>query len=284
MDISAVKVIPYARRHRRELMNMLQSEEYLHIHLDWSSVDEWLGDPDTPILLAYQDRTLVGVMAGSPALDGAAWLRLIALAHNADIDAVLATMWSVLKVQLKASGVNEIAMLTLRPWIVPHIEPLGFIPRDSIVTLRRDGPHVPTPLRSDVHVRNADWREISTVAGVDHAAFAPIWQLSASSLQQAARSSSSFTVAEIDNRVVGYQISTLYRDGAHLARLATLPEVQGTGVGGVLLTELIQYFIRRGVLSVTVNTQQTNAQSLRLYQRYGFDFTGLNMDVWSQLL
>lgn len=284
MNLSAINVIPYVRRHRRELMNLLQAEEYLHIHLDWSSVDEWLSDPDTPILLAYRDKTLVGVMAGSPPLDGAAWLRLVAVSHTANINSVLATLWPVLKVELKATGVSDVAVLTLRPWIVPHIEQLGFTPRDSIVTLRRDGPKVPSPLRSDVQVRNADWREIETVAAVDHAAFAPIWQLSAASIQQAARTSSSFTVAEINKWVVGYQISTLYRDGAHLARLATLPEIQGTGVGGVLLTELTQYFIRRGVLSVTVNTQKTNTRSLRLYQRYGFDFTGLNMDVWSQAL
>jgi ribosomal-protein-alanine N-acetyltransferase len=281
MNVSGVNVIPYVRRYRRDLMNLLQTDEYLHIHLDWSSVDEWLGDTETPILLAFQERVLIGAIAGSPPLDGSSWLRLVALSHHADIDSLLAVLWSELKVQLLAKGIREIAILALRPWIVPHIQPLGFTFRDSIVTLRRDGTQVPMPIRADVKVRNADWREVSTVATVDHAAFSSIWQLSSSSLQQAARSSSSFTVAEINDRVVGYQISTLYRDGAHLARLATLPDIQGTGVGGVLLTELIQYFNRRGIHSVSVNTQQTNTQSLRLYQRFGFDFTGLNMDVWS---
>jgi ribosomal-protein-alanine N-acetyltransferase len=281
MNISGVNVIPYARRYRRDLMNLLQTDEYLHIHLDWSSVDEWLSDPNTPIFLAFQGQTLLGAMAGSPPLDGSAWLRLIAVSHHADMDSVLASLWSVLKADLLTKGIHEAAVLALRPWIVPHIGRLGFTFRDSIVTLRREGTQVPPSIRSDVKVRNAEWREAAIVASVDHAAFSSIWQLSNFSLQQAARSSSSFTVAELDSRVVGYQISTLYRDGAHLARLATLPDIQGTGVGGVLLTELIQYFIRRGVYSVSVNTQQTNDKSLRLYQRFGFDFTGLNMDVWS---
>lgn len=285
MDVSATNVVPYARRHRHELMNLLQSEERLHIHLDWSSVDEWLGDPDTPILLAYQDKTLVGVMAASPPLGGAVWLRLVAFARNVNVDTVMVALWPALKAQLVSSGINLVAVLTLRPWIIPHIERLGFTFLDSIVTLRRDGTQVPPPLRSDVRVRNANWREeLDPVTAVDHAAFGPIWQLTSHSLQQAIRSASSFSVAELNGRVVGYQISTLYRDGAHLARLATLPEVQGTGVGGVLLTELVQHFVRRGVLSVTVNTQQTNTKSLQLYKRYGFDFTGLNMDVWSQTL
>src|SRR5215468_6315018 len=116
MNVSGVTVIPYARRYRRDLMNLLQAEEYLHIHLDWTSVDEWLGDPDTPILLAYQDKTLVGVIAGSPPLDGVVWLRLVALSHKTQIDPVMAMLWHALEGQLKSSGVTEVAVLTLRPW------------------------------------------------------------------------------------------------------------------------------------------------------------------------
>jgi ribosomal protein S18 acetylase RimI-like enzyme len=48
-----------------------------------------------------------------------------------------------------------------------------------------------------------------------------------------------------------------------------------------LLMAMIQHFLKRDMRSVTVNTQKTNTQSLNLYQRYGFQFTGLNMDVWS---
>ena len=184
MTDSGVSVIPYARRHRRDLMNLLQNDEYLHIHLDWSSVDEWLSDTDTPIFLAYQGSALVGVMAGSPPLDHSAWLRLIALAHKVDVDSILAALWSVLNSDLTAKGIKEVAVLALRPWIVPHVERLGFTYRDSIVTLRRDGTEFPVAQRSDVKVRNADWREIETVAAVDHAAFSLIWQLSSFSLQQ----------------------------------------------------------------------------------------------------
>ena len=92
---------------------------------------------------------------------------------------------------------------------------------------------------------------------------------------------SSFRVAELDRRIVAYQLSTLYRDGGHLARLATLPEVQGTGIGGALLGDLIEQFNRRGIHGLTVNTNESNVQSLRLYRRYGFELTGMNMDVWS---
>jgi ribosomal protein S18 acetylase RimI-like enzyme len=167
------------------------------------------------------------------------------------------------------------------PWIKPHMEKLGFRFRDSIVTLRRDGMNLPTTLNTEVKIRAADWREVDHAIAVDHQAFDPVWQLHPSALRQAARISARFTLAALNGQVVAYEISTLYRDGAHLARLATVPEMQGKGIGGVLLMAMIQHFLKRDMRSVTVNTQKTNTQSLNLYQRYGFQFTGLNMDVWS---
>ncbi len=284
MDTSLLNVIPYTRRHHRDLMHLLGYDRYLHVHLDWNSADEWLSDPDMPVFLAWQDDKLVGAMAGSPPLNGSVWLRMVVLAPGADVEATLQTLWETLRAQLVANGVQDVAILLLRAWLMPYAEQLGFAPLESIITLRREGNQVPEPLRHDLKIRPGDLRELATVAEVDHAAFNPIWQLSMMALRQAIRASAYFTVAEIDKQLVAYQLSTLYHDGAHLARLATMPAVQGTGVGGALLTNLVQHFLNRRIRSVSVNTQKSNTQSLRLYQRYGFNPTGLNMDVWSQSL
>ena len=88
-------------------------------------------------------------------------------------------------------------------------------------------------------------------------------------------------MAELDKRIVGYQISTLYQDGAHLARLATIPEMQGMGIGGALVGEMIEHFLRRGITTLTVNTQRSNQQSQRLYQRFKWEIVaGLDRDRW----
>jgi ribosomal protein S18 acetylase RimI-like enzyme len=281
MNTLTFRVVPYERRHKRDLLRLTQNEDRLHIHLDWNSIDEWIGEPGMPIYLAWYDRRLVGVIGAAPPLQGSTWIRLIALARDVDIDATLGVLWQSLTAHLRQLDVHDIAILILWPWIRPHMERLGFTFRDSIVTLRRDGPEVPEALPTEVKTRLSDWREVDLAIDVDHRAFAPIWQLTPSALRQAARTAARFTLAEIDGQVVAYEISTLYRDGAHLARLATVPEMQGKGIGGTLLTGMIRSFLRRDIRSVTVNTQKTNTQSLNLYQRYGFQFTGLNMDVWT---
>src|SRR5438552_3915583 len=281
MKTSQITILPYARRFRRDVLRLISQEDRLHLHLDWNTVDEWLGEPETPLFLAWQDRTLVGAMAAAPALEHSTWLRLAVIGEEADVNRVFEALWDSLKADLIAKGLREIAVLLLRPWIAEYVGRLGFAPRETIVTLRRDGAAMPQPLRTDIKVRGAEWRELPRIVEVDHAAFRAIWQLTPTSLRQAARMSTSFRVAELDRQIVAYQLSMQYHDGGHLARLATLPNLQGTGIGGALLGDMIEQFLRRGVHSVTVNTNESNTQSLHLYRRYGFELTGMNMDVWA---
>ena len=281
MITSQITVSPYIRRYRGDVLRFLQHEDRLHIHLDWHTVDEWISSEDALIFVAEHDRKLIGVIGASMPLNGATWLRLLALGDGVDPDTLLGSLWHSLQSALVDLGVTEIAALILYPWLLAHLQRVGFTYREEIVTLRREGMHVPRPLRADVAVRRADWRESATVVEIDHAAFEPMWQLDEATLRQAARMAYSFTIAAVGGRNVGYQISTMYNDGVHLARLATLPDVQGTGVGGLLLGDMIERFLRRGIQIATVNTQRSNQQSQRLYQRYGFDFTGLDMPVWS---
>ncbi len=81
-------------------------------------------------------------------------------------------------------------------------------------------------------------------------------------------------------QIVGYQLSTLYFDGAHLARLAISPVAQGKGVARALLSDVLTRFDRRGVRTMTVNTQSSNLRSQRLYTGYGFERNGYDLPVW----
>jgi ribosomal protein S18 acetylase RimI-like enzyme len=105
--------------------------------------------------------------------------------------------------------------------------------------------------------------------------------MSASDLRQAMRMAASSTVAMMTTTIVGYQISTMYFDGSHLARLAVRPEIQTRGVGTALVSDVLRRFARRGVASMTVNTQLTNERSQHVYERLGFERNGYDLAVWT---
>jgi ribosomal-protein-alanine N-acetyltransferase len=224
---------------------------------------------------------LIGAVAASPPRDSTSWLRLVAIHDESDVDSVLIDLWLALKSYLAAMAVREVGALLLQPWLAPHLATLGFDYQEDIVTLRREGTPIPAPLRHDLYIRHGDARNLQQAVDIDHAAFAPLWQLSSASMRQAIRESASFTLAELNGQPVGYQLTTLFAHSIHLARLAVNPDVQGGGIGGALLGEMLNNFARRGILTCSVNTQASNVQSQHLYQRYGFELTGQDMPYWS---
>lgn len=281
----ALKVTPYARRNRRAVLNLVNDGRCrLHTHLDWQLIEEWLDMPDTPVFLGWQESRLVGVIAASPPLDGASWLRLAAVDEYASVEVALPELWTALRERLHALGVAELAALVMQSWLGGQLGALGFEYREHIVTLHRDGIDAPAPLRTDVRIRPADVRDVETTLGIDHAAFGPLWRMHPAAMRFAARESGSFTIAELNGHPVGYQLTTTHYRNAHLARLAVIPRIQGGGVGGALLGHLIDSLARRGIASLSVNTQGSNTRSLNLYRCYGFTPNGNNIPCWTARL
>jgi ribosomal protein S18 acetylase RimI-like enzyme len=116
--------------------------------------------------------------------------------------------------------------------------------------------------------------DLPTVARIDAESFAPLWQNSLTSLQRAYSQAGPATVILFNGSMVGYQISTKNPFGAHLARLAVLPSCQGSGLGYILVQDLLLRTRQMGIQKVTVNTQGDNLTSLSLYQKIGFIPTG----------
>jgi len=274
----------YERRYRQPVHDLIFRNYRVHTHLDWYESDQWLSTERGPVRLAWQHGRLVGLLAVSAPLNGASWIRLAAVHDQAAPESVLHALWDSLQPELHDLRAEQVAVLVLRDWIVEHLPSLGFRYREDVITLHRASRVLPEPPVNTLRIRAYTPDDLDTIVRVDQAAFAPPWQLSFDELHQATRMSAVCTVALRDAAIVGYQLSTFYYEGGHLARLAVAPEAQGTGVGATLLADLIHRFARRGIYGVTVNTQSTNHHSQRLYTRFDFHPNGYNLPVWTLAL
>lgn len=275
-----IVVTPYERRYLQRVRDLIFHSELVHSHLDWQETDQWLDTQSVPMRCAWQRGRLVGVMGVSSPLNRTCWLRLAAIHHQADHSRVLRALWEDLVIELRSRYVQTVALLAVRDWIVRYVPVLGFRYVEDIITLARNGAELPETLPNRLVIRAAQPEDLDELARVDNAAFEPPWQLSPDELRQAVRISASCTVGLLDDMMVGYQLSTLYFDGAHLARLAVIPSVQGLGLGGALLADGLQRFFRRGIYGMTLNTQSSNRRSRRLYERYGFAPNGYDLPYW----
>jgi ribosomal protein S18 acetylase RimI-like enzyme len=88
-------------------------------------------------------------------------------------------------------------------------------------------------------------------------------------------------VIEHNGKIIAYQMSSTSGMYAHLARLAVHPDMQHQRLGYALVQQLLDQFInQQNVWGVTLNTQSTNASSIRLYQKVGFRETGERFPVY----
>jgi ribosomal-protein-alanine N-acetyltransferase len=282
--LTPLTITPYQRRYLRPVHELLFQSQSVHTHLDWHETDQWLDTQQVPMRLAWQSGRLIGLIATSSPLHETCWIRLAAVQDYIDQGAVMRALWNDITADLRAQNVRLVALLAVRDWIEDYALELGFKYQEDIITLARAGQLLPDPRPNKLTIRAAEPYDLETLARVDQAAFSAPWQLAQDELRQAYRISASCTVALQEGHIVGYQLSTLYFDGAHLARLAVLPQAQGTGVGGTLLGDVLKRFFRRGVYSMTLNTQASNLQSQRLYRRFGFRPKGYDLPYLSVTL
>jgi [ribosomal protein S18]-alanine N-acetyltransferase len=70
--------------------------------------------------------------------------------------------------------------------------------------------------------------------------------------------------------VVGYAGLCAYVGEAYIQTIGVVPQAQGTGIGGRLLTALLEESVRRGEDVVTLEVRADNPKAQAVYERYGF--------------
>lgn len=271
----------YERKYRTTVLDLLFYSRYIQVHLDWHETSQWLDRyPEMIAQLAWDGQRLAGCLILSPPLNGASWLRIVGVDYHYPTAEVLSTLWNGLKAVCQRAHIQQVAVLLINDWLEPYLSLLDMRFKEMVITLRRAGGDLPPRNNQNLILRHASFEDLATIVAVDHCAFAPPWQLQEEEIRQALRMAASAVVAVDDEEIIGYQISTRRHTSGHLARLGVRPEAQGRGVGAALIDHLIRNFNQRGIRAMTVNTQESNQRSQRLYFRYGFVRNGYDLPVW----
>jgi ribosomal-protein-alanine N-acetyltransferase len=271
-------VRPASPADRNAISLLMRFEPYVHSHLDWRPADEWLDAQ--PYLMLERGKRAIGALAAPPDPPHTAWLRLFAVVADASPTAVWDQLWPPTHDELVRLGVQTAAALSAEEWFGPLCARAGFRETHGVIVLERPrGPLAGAARPLLASIRAASKTDYGAISAIDLAAFTPPWQMSAAVIGQAFSMADLITVAEVDGQMVGYQLTTPSHQGAHLARLAVLPAWQNIGIGVSLVRHLIEHYNRRPMGLLTVNTQDTNAASLAVYEGLGFTRTGVRFPV-----
>jgi len=265
---SILEIRPADQSDKTKIEYFLKYEFFIHQHLDWQPVLNWLGTQ--PFFIALHKEEIVGCLAAPSEVNDIAWVRLFAcssLYSRKDI-------WNLLfnRIIFSSQGkLSVIAVLGMQQWFVELLMTQSFHVHQNIIVLEWVNQIIPpsSPIPG-LQIHPVKFDDLDEVARLDARCFAPIWQLPIVSMQKAYKQSGYSTIAVYQGKIIGYQMSTESLSSSHLARLAVDSQFQGKKIGRALLMDLFSHCSKTGIHKITVNTQDDNLSSKALYSRMGF--------------
>ena len=266
------------------VQRLLRFAVYSHVHVDWHLPGDWLGQPGFVVYERHTPREAESHVTACLAVGAdplpTAWVRVAAVDSAAAFNPFEAMFTAVL--ESLDPQIEEIAWFITDNWPQRWLERLGFALVSTVLTFRMDDlSPAPYSAPNGLILRSARPEDLPTLAAMEADAFEPRWRHSALALDLARRQAISFDVALLDGELVGFQFSTGGGGAAHLARMTVRPDRQGQGIGAALLARALEGYRKRKLRGATLNTQEDNLVSQRLYRRFGFTPTGLRYPVWS---
>lgn len=264
----------------RQISNLIFQESNTHRHLDWRTALEWLGERNYWVL--EEHGAILAALACPEDPPDVAWIRLFTHSAHLTGPEAWSALWSVARAEIfSANPRAQVASIVMKQWFQSLLMDSDFERRLNIVLLElKNEEYRPTRINTNIRLRLMREADLHEVTQVDIESFGGFWHNTHDALRRAFLQSFYSTVAENENGMIGYQISTGSLFGVHLARLAVRPEAQSMGAGSTLVADLVQHSGALQAGRLSVNTQDDNAASLNLYKKMGFVRTGEEFPVF----
>ncbi|MEM4658261.1 MAG: ribosomal protein S18-alanine N-acetyltransferase [Candidatus Methanosuratincola sp.] len=127
---------------------------------------------------------------------------------------------------------------------------------------------------SRVSIEPMRLEDIDEVVGIEELCFPTPWPRGV--FESEVRSARSLNlVARIDGTMCGYIISWKVYDEVHILNVAVHPQFRRMGIGTLLITTCIGYFLKKGAKHALLEVRVSNEAAQRLYEKLGFRRIGV---------
>ena len=263
---------PVKTKDRNQLAHLIHFGTYVHRHLDWKPPLEWIGS--SPFYVAESDGRVAAALACPPDPPGVAWIRMFVCSTRVSYQQAWKSLWTPASDILQSLETVELtAAIPLQKWFRELLLDTGFEHSHNVISLAWDpqpGKIAGLPKPQSYQIRKMVSDDLPAVYEIDSQSFNPLWQNATDSIRLAFQQAIYASVIVEDEEILSYQITTQTPYGAHLGRLATRKNQQGRGIGYSIMHDLVSQLNDLGVGRISVNTQDNNQTSRRLYHKVGF--------------
>ncbi|MCG8469696.1 MAG: ribosomal protein S18-alanine N-acetyltransferase [Gemmatimonadetes bacterium] len=134
----------------------------------------------------------------------------------------------------------------------------------------------------EARIRAMHSEDLDAVMAIEHASFPSPW--SATTLSNLLARENACLLAAVDgtDRVLGYAAVWFAGGNGELGSLAVAPSERREGLGGLLLTAVLDEARARGITHLFLEVRQSNWTAQRLYQRRGFEAVGRRRNYYKK--
>ena len=123
-------------------------------------------------------------------------------------------------------------------------------------------------------IRKMTADDIPAVVELDKMSFSLPWPERSFRFELTDNPASRCWVAEVDGRVVGMIVVWLLVEEAHVATLATHPDLRRQSIAKKLLSHALRYLINEGAQTSFLEVRASNIAAQEMYRRFGYEESG----------
>ncbi len=278
-DPLSIRVQSGAECGQDELLSFINRPNLAYEHLDWFPSTARLSK-DSTLCLCYAGQ-IEAAISVAPETQDFAWLRFFFAQRDGNHSTNFNQLIEHAKIWLSSQSIPQLFSLATSEWLENLLLANGFYMQNRLVSLftHRISGSDPDP-DSKIVIRPMRLNDLKAVWELDQRCFAPPWQLNQLSLEKCYQLGEYVSLATLDGTLIAYQVTTRFMDNLHLARLAVHPQLRGRNIAKTLLFDLSRHFEGSHFESFSVNTQEDNLASLRLYSLMGFKQEGNLVPVY----
>ena len=123
-------------------------------------------------------------------------------------------------------------------------------------------------------IRKMALEDVPSVIELEQKSFSLPWPERSFRFELTANPASRCWVAELDGKIVGMIVVWLVIDEAHVATIATHPDLRRRGIGTKLLSHALRQMIDEGARSSFLEVREHNVSAQQMYRKFGYEISG----------
>ena len=132
----------------------------------------------------------------------------------------------------------------------------------------------------NIILREMKLKDIDDVLYIEKKTFSTPWTRHSFEMEITNNLLSTYIVAELDGKVVGYAGMWTIIDEGHITNIAVDERYKGMSIGNNLLVGLIKHCVKIGIYKMTLEVRKSNLVAINLYKKYGFTEEGIRKDYY----